>query len=367
MLEKDCPNFIAECRIYDKDWQLAQTCAENFTEVWNADYYSCFTIRTSQFNESTTIRGMSLVLNNGPPSQEQIPFDVSLATSQGTEAKLTIHSPGTPPDLKKGISLAPGTETDVSIIHTNLERLDKPYNPRGCTKQKEFMTYSSESYTQSHCIEYCIQNKIFKECGCVAHWFAIPESLENVYVCGNLSQALIDHDYQRQMRGINCSRNISKETNECMVDCLIPCSEKKYSFVLSSTLWPQNTMQVGLYQRYFQNCIHDHPKVRERFAAYEYLVNLSKNKSTEILSNKSYSFNDLKEVGESLLVVKLVIENDFPFMQVDKPLYTWDVVVGVVGGLLSLWLGISAVAVAEVFELIYFLLKGCFNSDVNGI
>ena len=365
VIKEDCPKFITDCRIYGKDWQMAETCTDNFTEIWNADYYSCFTIRPSQLNisEGTTVRGMTLVLNNGPPRNEQLPYNISLQTTQGTGLKFTIHNPGTPPDLKRGITLTPGTETDIDIVQTNIERLDKPYNPLGCTKQK-FMTLSSETYARDQCIDYCIQDKIYKECDCVARWLAIPKYLNDAFVCGNLTRQLSESESENGIEEyrVNRSRDIAKETKDyCLDNCLIPCSEKRYEHYVSSTLWPQNSLQLGIYETYFDNCIQDFPRVRKRFAAYEYLVNLNNDGSITNSSNKSYSFNDLKEVGESLLVVKLVIENDFPFMQVDKPLYTWDVVVGVVGGLLSLWLGISAVAVAEVFELIYFLLKGCFR------
>ena len=94
VMDDDCPKFIAECKLYGNDWQMTQTCTDNFTEVWNADYYSCFTIRTSQLNisEGTTVRGMTLVINNGPPSHEQIPYDLSLYSCLGTGVKLNIQS-----------------------------------------------------------------------------------------------------------------------------------------------------------------------------------------------------------------------------------------------------------------------------------
>ena len=366
VMDDDCPKFIADCKLYGNDWQMTQTCTDNFTEVWNADYYSCFTIRTSQLNisEGTTMRGMTLVLNNGPPSDEQIPYDFSLDSSLGNGVKLTIHSPGTPPDLKRGITLAPGTETGINIVQTNVERLDKPYNPLGCSRQK-FMPSSSEAYARDQCIDYCVQSKIFEECGCVAHWLAIPELLKNISVCGNMSEAS-EEDAIRELTALECARNISKNSKECMKYCLIPCSEKSYSSFVSSTSWPQNSIQLAIYERYFQNCIRDFPKVRERFADFEHLVNIRYNESLAIaaeqnISNNNYSSNDLKEIEKSLLVVKLVFEDDLPFIHVDKPLYTWDVMVGVVGGLLSLWLGMSAVVIAEVFELIYFLIKSCFK------
>ena len=68
---------------------------------------------------------------------------------------------------------------------------------------------------------------------------------------------------------------------------------------------------------------------------------------------------DLKKIQESFLLVKLIMPDDFPYSMVNNPLYSWDVMVGLVGGMLSLWLGITIMTFVEVFEFFYVFIKNC--------
>ena len=345
MLFTECLKLITECQVFYENWQSADECNYNISA--NAEYGLCLTIRTSQLDNAKNrlIRGMSLILNIGPPNLNTIPFDVSLTSSQAQGAVISIHPSGTSADIKRGLTVGPGTETVVKIVQTNTERLDKPHSAQGCTEQKMLTESPKEAYTLDFCNDHCLQKTIFQECGCIAHWFDIPETLSEVPFCANISQA--SDDSNEYILNMICSAQFDISTCE---ECKLPCKEISYQYSVASAPWPPPNYQLSFYRQYIKEC--DYPDIKERFLSYEHF-------EQNLTNSKNMTLKDLKEVGESFMVVKLVIESEKPFLLQDKPFYSWDVMVSLVGGILSLWLGVTAMTLFELFELLYRILQGC--------
>ncbi|ESO08917.1 hypothetical protein HELRODRAFT_168837 [Helobdella robusta] len=127
----DCPEIVVDCSFFDMNWfPINAYCSiENFTREWNANYYTCYTIRVSVLTvpDGSTVRGLSLLLNVGPPYLENLNYKFSLTSSRARGVQVSVHSPGTPADLKRGFSVAPGTENIVDITQTKKTRQDYPY------------------------------------------------------------------------------------------------------------------------------------------------------------------------------------------------------------------------------------------------
>ncbi|ESN91452.1 hypothetical protein HELRODRAFT_165488 [Helobdella robusta] len=128
----DCPNFIVDCSFFGTNWfQTRDSCSiANFTRRWNPNYYSCYTIETKKLipSNSNIIRGISLLLNVGPPNVIPLIYKSSLTSSQARGVQVSVHSPGTPPDLKRGFNVAPGTGNIVEIVQKERTRLKAPHN-----------------------------------------------------------------------------------------------------------------------------------------------------------------------------------------------------------------------------------------------
>ncbi|ESN90301.1 hypothetical protein HELRODRAFT_165950 [Helobdella robusta] len=67
---------------------------------------------------------VSVVLNVGSSYHNRL----CLLSSQSRGVHVSVHNPGSPPDLKRGLIMAPGTENIVTIVQTERFRLDKPHN-----------------------------------------------------------------------------------------------------------------------------------------------------------------------------------------------------------------------------------------------
>ncbi|ESN91795.1 hypothetical protein HELRODRAFT_165875 [Helobdella robusta] len=78
-----------------------------------------------------------------------------------------------------------------------------------------------------------------------------------------------------------------------------------------------------------------------------------------ITKNPFLSSTQLKE---SLLEIKFVMKQNFPYFQTDKPAYTSDMMIGTVRGTHSLWLGITVASAVEIVELAYLLCKRCWEN-----
>ncbi|ESO08915.1 hypothetical protein HELRODRAFT_168835 [Helobdella robusta] len=364
----DCPNFIVDCNFFGMDWfGIENPCsAANFSRRWNANYYTCYTMRTSNLTTSNpTIRGLSLLLNVGPPNRIQVPFKSSLTSSQARGVQVSVHSPGTPPDLKRGFSIAPGTESIVDIVQTERTRQDKPYNELGCTREKTMPHSPTDKYTSDLCLEYCHQNVTQSLCGCMSHILSIPDSyFNNVTLCGNYSlydtSINVLESFLNTTLELICAHALfdPKIEENCVNQCLMPCNETIYETYYSSTSWPQPSVQLSLFQNYFvdSDCLASNANVSARFANY---LKVFKN-CTKITCEIPY-YSNLTQIEESFLQIKFLMKQNFPYYLAENPAYSWDVMVGTVGGMLSLWLGITAASGVEVIELVYMLFKRCWE------
>ncbi|ESN91499.1 hypothetical protein HELRODRAFT_165541 [Helobdella robusta] len=371
----DCPNFIVDCSFFATNWfKTKETCSIfNFTKRWNVNYHTCYTLKSGDlnFSHSNIIRGLDVLLNVGPPNFIQIPFKSALTSSQARGVQVSVHSPGTPPDLKRGFNVAPGTENIVEIVQTERNRLKTPYNKLGCTRKSHFYN-SSDKYTHDLCTEYCQQEYTKNVFGCITHQLTVPENeFDNIPFCGNfcyyfdmninvsaielikntvlkLTNSLI---VNKDFRGMGS--NATKTVN-CVNNCLMPCHEMSYQSFLTSASWPQSSVQLDLFEKFFINrgCMYN-PRVRARYVNYYEQILANKRDRTSLLN--------LTVMPESLLKIKFVMKQNFPYFQTDKPVYTDDMMIGAVGGMLSLWLGITVASGVEVIELVYLLFKRCWE------
>ncbi|ESO11063.1 hypothetical protein HELRODRAFT_167586 [Helobdella robusta] len=302
---EDCPHFIVECSFFDYDWfKMDNPCSsENFTRRWNANYYTCYTLKTStlQIDNSTVVRGLTLLLNIGPPNYNQLPYKSSLTNSQARRVVVSVHLPGTAPDLKRGFTLAP------------------------------------ELYNSNVCTEYCQQQLMQTNCGCMTHLFSLPdENIDEIEMCGNLSVSQTETEetsLERSIKQFICSAvNISQENVEyCKKECLLPCNELTFETLLSTATWPQPSIQMDLFNKFFNVCMDSHAKVRARYINY-FSYNLQNQElfAEYDSSNRfnGFSFSNLTQIQESLLQIKFVINQNYLYYQSESFTYNWQLMTG---------------------------------------
>ncbi|ESN95888.1 hypothetical protein HELRODRAFT_178803 [Helobdella robusta] len=378
-VNRDCPGFILQCSIHLGNWpDDSIDCLNSFEKHWNSNYYTCYTLRTSKLQLSSTntsVKGLNLVLNVGPPNLFQIPYLHSFTRSQARGVQVNVHSSGTPASLKNGFSVAPGTENIVTIVQTEKQRLNKPYHKEGCTHETSLKVSPNERYTRDSCVDFCKQENILKNCGCVSPYLGVPLSyVHTTDMCGNFSlnhSLILQNKFDVSLLNKNvydnfrCSEKYLK--GFCNYNCLNPCDETLYETYLSTAAWPQYSFQFGFFEKYIykMNCTKTNSGVAAR---YEYYTNILERfyqlgDVYSELSSINVNESELKQIQESFLTIKFLIKEDFPYYSMEQGAYTWDTVVGVIGGMLSLWLGISAATVVELVELVVALRMNISTVD----
>ncbi|XP_077983149.1 epithelial sodium channel subunit alpha-like [Glandiceps talaboti] len=230
----------------------------------------------------------------------------------GQEAgvRVLIHPPDiTPFPEDDGVTVKPGVKTSIAMRQITIQRKGQPYG--NCSDVGDFNTMYGDFYNYSSlaCQKTCLHDFIRKECHCV------DTILINSTRCKLLNRT---QDTCKQLMAYFYQSGILP------CECHVPCREMAFESTISQSLWPSNHYVSGL----IQMLRHMNPKVTETVVdaktARENLVNL------EVYFAELNFHNTIETVG-----------------------YTIEELLGDVGGLMGLYIGLSAIT---VFEFIEFLL-----------
>ncbi|GBN15826.1 Degenerin mec-10 [Araneus ventricosus] len=209
--------------------EVVKSCLFNFKPCefkknLNMRYGNCFTF--NQLNGIFQEVPMASFAgpNNGLEMILIIDPDQYLAISHTVGMRIVIHDPSDEPNPEdKGIAIAPGYETYISLKETLMQRLPAPYKDK-CVFYGGDENPLVES--QAHCMQVCIQEYNFARCGCVEPFFGT--TLENKK-CDTTNS--IEND---------CLDSLMKDLaiNGSTCKCPPPCLSKYYNERITRVLWP---------------------------------------------------------------------------------------------------------------------------------
>lgn len=338
---------------------------------WQSMYRRCFTLKVPK-THANSIRAASLTmyLHNFPEYISDTDYDTGIFFSKATGMRVLFHYPGSFPDMISGLSIGPGTETTFTIQSLSRTRLPYPYNDINCTNRE----YSGMFfYSQSLCIEVCMQESVIKKCRCLSlNFHFTQDQMESVggILCGNMSgedlSVACKHGEKRVPKfasQLACEESVMYEENFCAKECLPSCKETSYHYSGKSAPWPDASQQLSFYKSQVANSTI--PGVEE-FNEYRTLLEekLSQNKTdAEILQ----SLKKLHKLQDNFVQIYIKLENEFPQLYTDVAMINPSSVISYIGGTLSLWLGITAMTLVELIEFIYILVSSCFLQKAKEI
>ena len=366
-------NLIVDYKYLKWDWSYfpeEQSCVDNITVVYDPNYYRCLTIRTPDAYKAN-VRGVSVILYTND-FQESIAtsFDFDLKQSHARGVRVDMHSPGSSPDMKRGVNIPPGTESTITVASTKRTRLPLPYGGTDCTSQT-YVTNSNNKmlYSYDVCYDVCLQDQMLGKCGCLESSWRFTEAqlaAANYTVCGNFS--FLDH------RGLNTTFKIgfkewmcayltkmnSVDYESCEGKCLLPCQETLYDISLDEAPWPHASQQLAFYDEYIKN----NTEYENYFDSYRALSN----NFTANLSSMNSIYEQLltiDEIEKNFLQINVVMKFNKPYLLTDKQQITWDVMLSNIGGTLSLWFGLTFLMLLELVEFLYNLIVICFTKRMK--
>ena len=262
------------------------------------NYGNCFTYMPSKEQVH--------LLFPGPSSGLELEIDLETSKyatfTDNIGVKMQLHDPRLRHNIdEENIVVSSGTKSYVAVTKTIFSRLSSPYKDR-CRDY-------NDADSQVNCVDICLHNIISTGCFC-----SLRIDLNDSFPLCDLRDPIV----------LCClTENYSDE--DC--DCPLPCNENVYNIQTSSAVWPVK--------------VQDNDEIID-------CINAS-----EISHNSK-----CKKIRETRLILK-IFWNTFEYIVYKQnPEFQKSEVFSQIGGLMSLWLGISIIAVFEALENIILFCKG---------
>ena len=233
---------------------------------------------------------------------------------------ITIHNSSIIPSYYgEGIFISSGLESNVAIKRLFINKKEKPYSD--CVSDiehynsvlVEHVLNSGYGYRQSDCFVLCLQQYIIDKADCF-----MPGT--NPLNCNKQCISIEDID---KMQGVIRTFFSEERVNKCYSDCPLECNSIEYNSFISYGYFPSDSYS------YFLNSISD-----TKFNGTNFTQKLTtKNHIALNIFYDSYSYTTIEEVAKM----------------------DWIDLISNMGGTLGLFLGVSFLSFAELFEIIYLI------------
>ncbi|GIY16700.1 acid-sensing ion channel 1 [Caerostris darwini] len=266
-----------------------------FWRSWNFRYGNCYTINGSKqmLTSAASSKGLELILHVKPKDYVSVSHTIGM--------RIVIHNPVDNADPEgNGINIFPGCETDISLSQTIIRRLPAPYKDK-CVSYANNPFYQS----QAQCMQHCIQEYNYKQCGCVEPSLPSKFPVKRCTVKNSTELCCLD-------AVIN---SLAIHGTECK--CPLPCVTTYYNERLTMAKWPSNAF---------------------------FLKEMCKSAG-----------KDIKTYRKSHAKVRISFSTFAMVTYEQKPVFLESEIFSHLGGELGLWLGLSLIAVFELLEVfLYF-------------
>jgi hypothetical protein len=335
-LSKDIKDSLLRC-----GFNVDQCTSDDFSWFYDLVYGNCYSFN-SGFNSTGQQRDSyasylagnfhGLIVDFYVRSYENISLYNSIWG--GTGAIIRIDNVSHVIDhIKDGVFVSPGTSTYISVNREYKTILPKPYSDCEIDSYDKSTNFDSDlykliknsmyDYTQSFCLEQCLNRLQFEMCGCQTSFF---KTVISPKICFS------DNDFYC---AINAYYNVYLKNNYiqnvCMPQCPLECYSNKFTFSTSS---------YDVNGDMYVNTIKNNPNLASDFV-------------TEKINAET--------VRTSFVRINVFYETLSYTMTEETP--QWDIfsLVANMGGNLGLFLGVSFFSTCEIittlFEL-YFYANG---------
>ncbi|XP_045176367.2 degenerin mec-4-like [Mercenaria mercenaria] len=298
---------------------------ENVTKFQNftsSQYGNCFTLSSPRYVawRSGPSHGIKMTLN--------LEIDEYVSNfSTGYGIRLVLHEPGTYPlPTDEGLTLGPGTETNIGLKLVRLSRLGEPYSD--CVKGLEFAKRYKKKYSTSACYQFCRIIKTMEVCKCIP-----VDAPDDISLNSTALPVCNSTIVSEKICLLNIDIGFNNGNYEC--DCQGPCKEVVFEKTMSSRYWPTHDyMNVLLSEICEKNSSKD----------ITYLNDICEN-----IDNLTYE--QYEKYRNNFLRVIIYFE-DLNYETISQePLYESVRFLSDIGGAMGLFLGASVLSLVEFLQL----------------
>ncbi|KAK2161794.1 hypothetical protein NP493_1559g00035 [Ridgeia piscesae] len=329
--------FIVNCHFGGKNCDRARS----FVRFFDPYYFNCFTYtsETASLGEHPKHLPLSEGIENGWSS---IVFSGNgmLDRNKASEGvRVVVHPPDTEPfPFAEGFDVPPGFSASFGVRPRKNVRIGEPYGR--CHERNPFETESGtgrrRQYRGIACQKMCLQSHIIRKCNCSDA--SLP----------TLPGTKVASCRQSDAFPTSCMHEASIHClNKCR--CYPPCSEVFYDISYSLSKWPAGGYEGDA--AYFD--VFHVERFRDRF-----LGTPKYNIVSEYFTDKT------REQGmKDFARLNVYIADSSVVITTETPDYLSTQLVSDIGGQLGLWVGISVITLAEVFQLAFSLIRYVLSAE----
>ena len=359
---------------------LGNVCEFKIEEVFDEFYFKCFTLTflhngmPLKVNLSGPEQGISLFTFTGLHLHRKhfLPewignnyaavfgiFDFFNRLSRVAGLRVLIHSNGDMPfPHMGGQTITNGYDVSYGVTTTKINRLGSPHGE--CFKNVENY-YGNKKYSLQLCQSIFMQKSIWDNCRCLDISLPTDERFFELFnlttnaapFCDNIGEYLFSDatnkevnytKYRHEKECVMKYKKISTIANNCRVPC-----EEELMHITEEDSVLMNTNQLTLDSS--MKDILEIIQFSELGSKYFWIYN------REIRNSSSSSYENLfKFILKHFAEIKIYISNNNILNVRETVSYSVDQLVADFGGMLGLFVGLSAITIAEIVDLV---LKIC--------
>lgn len=308
---------------------------KDFTYFNSIQYGNCFTFNKKLQHDQQPLEVHKIGPNSGLELDIDLDPESYLDITSTAGSRVVIHdSEEDPNPEEQGIDISPGYETQVSMDKTSLQRLPPPYKDR-CTEYRSFDACETTPANQMDCIRSCVHRTSMSECGCVDPFLPVYKGTVLCNLKNGTQMTCLDKTFEgMKENGLPCV-------------CTYPCTSTTYNLQLSTAILSYPTDLEDF------DWTPEDP-TWNYFTPFD--CGIFKRSTDNLRSGPNRRNRVRRSTHESYAKLKVFYGSLKHTIYTQKPMFSESELYGQLGGNLSLWLGLSVVAMFEYAEKIFLII-----------
>ncbi|PAA61043.1 hypothetical protein BOX15_Mlig022967g2, partial [Macrostomum lignano] len=393
--------LICETTILDKDFKRSKFCETigTWTRTYDNKFLNCYTF-TADANNTQKILTVRIMAYTNERNLTNCPDCSSFPATQVSGLRVQLHNAGNYPEVQEeGLNIRPGSLTEIRF-ETKEWVMKEPPHGRCSTRVPPSVLFNGDAFTYSYqaCKKKLLHEEIMKKCGCLDSTIPLPDSMRNTGLdfCGRIPPSQFslqseyiqrhnhstphdDNDDQRKrpsfhfdadfndfLRRLTCNTAVFKVSGHATAhQCFTPCTYYTYQTTISTTNWPTRA--------YHYEIVNDFKNLRDRIDNLHRRGKISRNSSylDPVFQRLQRIYGPLSEADSPAEAERMLrgidyIERNFIEILINRGKSNFDIerieekavisltsLLSQIGGLLSIWVGLTFVCIVEIVDLLY--------------
>ncbi|PAA76178.1 hypothetical protein BOX15_Mlig021130g3 [Macrostomum lignano] len=404
--------LICESTILIKDFKRSKFCETigTWTRTYDNKFLNCYTF-TAGANYTNRILTVRIMAYTNERNLTYCPDCSEFPATQVSGLRVQLHNAGNYPEVQEeGLNIKPGSLTEIRF-DTKEWMMKEPPHGRCSKAVPPSMLFSHSNFTYSYeaCKKKVLHEQIMRKCDCLDSTIPLPDSMldTGLHYCGmipprqfslytnssviaaqdtpsarqtlaryyNISADRVqlpsftnNAEFKDFLRRVTCNMEIFKVAgNVTDKECFTPCTYYTYGTTISTTNWPTKAYLYEILRDFEQMMLRIdslyrkgimarnssyldpvHRRLKQIYDPVYTAVKDNPQKAEQMLGDIDYIQKNFIEIlinrGKSNFEIERIEE---------KAVISMTSLLSQIGGLLSIWVGLTFVCIVEIVDMLY--------------